>query len=203
MIRIYDRWHGKDKVVLSPGEYCVSSEDVVLYTVLGSCVAACLRDPVTGLAGMNHFMLPEPIRHGSMISTDPGRIGIHAMELLVNEMLKAGAARGSLVAKVFGGAHVLNTGKLRDRLPDSNVEVALEFLEMERIPVAAQDVGGQLGRKVAFVVSTGDVFVEKLKRIARPTLARKDEALGARVRRGDWDGQVTLFEEPGAGRRDK
>jgi chemotaxis protein CheD len=165
MIRIFDHDHNKERIVLSPGEYVVSSEDVLLYTLLGSCVAVCLRDPLRGIAGMNHFLLPENLHEGTKPCGPPGRFGRRAMDLLVEQMLAAGAVHANLVAKVMGGAHVLWNGSATGQLPDRNVEFALSYLSRAGVPVAAQDTGGQRGRRVGFDVLSGQVFVEKLRPI--------------------------------------
>lgn len=104
--RYYDPYFACDAVKLLPGEYFASGEDLVIVTVLGSCVSVCLRDPLNGIAGMNHFMLPERGLGGDPASPS-ARYGSHAMELLINRMLALGASRERLQAKVFGGGSVL------------------------------------------------------------------------------------------------
>lgn len=131
------------------GEHAVSSDpDVALATVLGSCVAACLYDPVRRVGGMNHFLLPE--------GKDPGDIrhAAAAMERLVNSLLKGGATRHELRAKIFGGARIV------PGLPDvggRNGEAALRFLENERIPCLASHLGGNRARRIRFWPTTGRV----------------------------------------------
>jgi len=146
------------------GEHAVSDEeDVILLTVLGSCVAACLYDPVRRIGGMNHFLLPEgrdagDIRHASA-----------AMERLVNSLLKCGAARERLRAKLFGGARMI------PGLPDiglRNGEAAQAFLRGERIPCEAADLGGAKGRRIRFWPATGRAQMLLLDRVD-PTVARQ------------------------------
>ena len=100
---------GLKRFTIDPGEYHVASGNVVISTLLGSCVAACLWDPVKRLIGMNHFLLANQrySKSLSVIQSEAGRYGIHAMELLINAMLKAGADRANLQAKAFGGGNVL------------------------------------------------------------------------------------------------
>src|SRR3546814_17612612 len=100
--RYRDRDLGNDAIKILPGEFQVTSEDIVLVTLLGSCVSACLRDPLAGVGGINHFMLPEAEALGS----SSARYGAYAMEVLINELLKRGARRERLEAKVFGGGTV-------------------------------------------------------------------------------------------------
>jgi chemotaxis protein CheD len=129
------------------GEQAVSDDvDTTLQTVLGSCVAACLHDPVRGIGGMNHFLLPDDGTGTDM------RYASAAMERLVNELLKNGADRGRLEAKLFGGASIMSN------LPDigrRNGESALAFLRNEGIPCRSQSLGGRQARRVRFWPATG------------------------------------------------
>lgn len=131
------------------GEFAVSDDPrVVLTTILGSCVATCIWDPVIGVGGMNHFLLPgEKERGGDLM-----RYGVNAMELLINGLLQRNASRARLQAKCFGGAHVINN--LSD-VGAQNASFALRFLEAEKIPCAAQSLGGDKARRVRFWPSTG------------------------------------------------
>jgi len=134
------------------GEHQVSSApDVVLSTVLGSCVAVCLWDDVAGLGGMNHFLLPFGPKAAA---TTPERYGVHAMEILINALLKAGARRNRLQAKLFGGAQLSAT--LSD-IGQSNARFAKEFLATEDIPCLAESLGGTSARRVLFRPRTGNV----------------------------------------------
>ena len=104
--RYFDRTFGCDAVKVLPGEYFVTTSDIVLVTVLGSCVTACVRDRDKGLGGMNHFMLPDNGGELDVLSSS-ARYGAYAMEVLLNHLLKMGARRSSLEAKVFGGGRVM------------------------------------------------------------------------------------------------
>ncbi len=191
MLRTYDHTFGRDRFLLNPGEFATSADRVILTTILGSCVGVCLRDPIAGLAGMNHFMLPEPLPTSQFFSTDAGRFGIHAMELLINELLARGANRTHLIAKVFGGAHVLNSGGDMDRIPASNIAFALAFLSEEGINVAARDVGGRIGRRIVFFTETGEVRVYKIAKTR--DIARDDQAYQTRIARPSTVDSFTLF----------
>lgn len=127
------------------GEYLVSNDpDVFLTTVLGSCVAVCLRDPDRGVGGMNHFLLPE----GQADSTDDARrYGVHAMELLINALLHQGAQRSRLEAKLFGGARMFNG--LSD-VGAANAAFAERFLRDEGINVASASLGGVGARRLKY-----------------------------------------------------
>ena len=151
MLKLFDNHFQMDEVIIGPGEHYTSSDGILVCTSLGSCVAVCLKDIKAGIAGMNHFMLPEPLDSSNVFASDAGRFGIFAMELLINEMISRGASRPTLVAKVFGGANVLPCASPSgQRISQSNVMFAFRFLEMERIPMKANDTGGQQGRKVFF-----------------------------------------------------
>jgi chemotaxis protein CheD len=135
------------RVHIIQGEYKVISDPVVvLSTILGSCVAACLRDPIAGVGGMNHFLLPG---NASSPSTggDATRYGVHLMELLINGLLKQGARRDRLEAKVFGGAKTI---AMFSNVGEQNAAFAMQFLRDEGIPVVGSSTGGEHGRKVEF-----------------------------------------------------
>ncbi len=135
------------RVHIIQGEYkVVSDPDVVLSTILGSCVAACLRDPVAGVGGMNHFLLPGS-GNASLGGGDATRYGVHLMELLINGLLKKGARRDRLEAKVFGGAKTIATFS---NVGEQNVAFAMQFLKDEGIPVVSSSTGGEHGRKLEY-----------------------------------------------------
>jgi chemotaxis protein CheD len=135
------------RVHIIQGEYrVVNDPDVVLSTILGSCVAACLRDPVAGVGGMNHFLLPGT---GATMSNggDATRYGVHLMELLINGLLKKGARRERLEAKIFGGAKTISTFS---NVGEQNAAFAVQFLRDEGIRLVGSSTGGEHGRKVEF-----------------------------------------------------
>ncbi|MGG7516916.1 chemoreceptor glutamine deamidase CheD [Allorhizobium undicola] len=135
------------RVHIIQGEYKVISDpNVVLSTILGSCVAACLRDPVAGVGGMNHFLLPGSASPG-MGGGDATRYGVHLMELLINGLLKQGARRDRLEAKIFGGAKTIATFS---NVGEQNAAFAMQFLRDEGIKVVGSSVGGEHGRKLEF-----------------------------------------------------
>lgn len=144
------------------GEHHVTRDpNVVLSTILGSCVAMCLRDPVAGVGGMNHFLLPD----GSGAGTDAGRrYGAYAMELLINDVLKAGGRRDRLEAKLFGGGRMFDS--LRD-VGRSNADFAEKFLRDEGIPVVGGSLRGDGGRRVHYWPVTG----KALQRAVTDTVA--------------------------------
>ena len=138
------------KIHVVQGEYVVVDDaTVVLGTILGSCVAACLRDPEAGIGGMNHFLLPGDVtRAGGGIE----RYGVHLMELLINGLLKRGAQRQRLEGKLFGGARML------DGLSDigaKNATFAKSYFKDEGIKLVAEDLGGRHGRRIEYYPVSG------------------------------------------------
>ncbi|MEZ5996977.1 MAG: chemotaxis protein CheD [Hyphomonadaceae bacterium] len=132
------------------GEYLVVSEPhIILTTILGSCVATCLWDPVAAVGGMNHFLLPGD---ESDAGSEQVKYGVNAMELLINGLLQKGALRGRLQAKLFGGANVIQN--LSD-VGAKNVEFARKFLRLEGIPCVAESLGGDRARRIRFWPTTG------------------------------------------------
>lgn len=135
----YDRHFEKDAVKILPGEYYVTTGDKLIVTVLGSCVAVCLRDKLTRCGGMNHFLLPNDGSNESGLLTESARYGVYAMEILINHLLKLGASRSRLEAKVFGGGNVLR-GLTMNNVGQRNAEFVLDYLHNEGIAIVAQDL---------------------------------------------------------------
>lgn len=175
-----------DAVKVLPGEYFVSGDDVLIMTVLGSCIAACIWDGKARVGGMNHFMLPEG-EDGS------GRYGSYAMELLLNEMIKMGARRETMQAKVFGGGAVM-AGFTTMNVGERNTKFVLDYLATERIPVVSQDVLDIHPRKVCFFPVTGKALVKRLAH-AHPEALAVEERKGnaATVAKSTAGGSVDLF----------
>lgn len=147
-------------VTLDIGGLHASSQPVAIRTVLGSCIAACVYDPEAEVGGMNHFMLPKPVRYEPSLST---RYGTYAMEVLMNRILHLGGSRSRLRAKVFGGANVLWTGQRSPNVAQSNVAFVREFLDRERIPLDNWLVGGSEALEVVFFPQTARTFVRHLR----------------------------------------
>ena len=150
----YDAHFQNEAVKVLPGEFYVDNEDLLVMTTLGSCIAACLYDRHARIGGMNHFMLPEG-------SGESGRYGTYAMELLINEMMKRGASRMTMEAKVFGGGAVIS-GMNSLNVGERNTKFVLDFLQTERIPVVSKDVMEVYPRKVCFLPASGKAMVKRL-----------------------------------------
>ncbi|HEU4777337.1 MAG TPA: chemoreceptor glutamine deamidase CheD [Telluria sp.] len=187
----YDRTFDCDAAKILPGEYYYTNKDMLIVTVLGSCVSACIRDRTTGLGGMNHFMLPDGGGDGSPVSAS-ARYGTYAMEVLINDLLKAGARRENLEAKVFGGGAVLK-GFTAINVGERNAAFVLNFLKVERIRVLAEDLNDIHPRKVYFFPRTGKVLVKKLMQTHNDTLARREIEYASRLKVAPVAGEIDLF----------
>ena len=159
----YDRTFDCDAAKILPGEYYFTGKDMLIVTVLGSCVAACIRDRVSGLGGMNHFMLPDGGDGDTLVSASM-RYGTYAMEVLINQLLKAGARRENMEAKVFGGGAVLR-GFTAINVGERNAEFVLKYLRAEKMRITAEDLNDIYPRKVYFFPRTGKVLVKKLMQV--------------------------------------
>jgi chemotaxis protein CheD len=142
---------------IHPGQLAASATPRLFATILGTCVSVCLNDPVATVGGINHFLLP----YGAGTSASGARYGNVALERLFQEVLQEGARRERLQAKVFGGMNSMHSLALKEDLGASNVSFALEWLARHAIPVVAQDVGGDRGRKLLFSSVDGAAWVKR------------------------------------------
>jgi len=188
----YDRNFNLDAAKILPGEYYVTSRDMVLVTVLGSCVAACIRDHHSGIGGMNHFMLPDNNADDSSPLSSSARYGTYAMEILINHITKMGARRAFLEAKVFGGGNVLK-GFTVANVGQRNADFVLEFLATEKIRVVAQDLVDIYPRKVYYFPNSGKVMVKKLRNIHNDTIVDREKDYSSRLQKSKVEGAVELF----------
>ncbi len=186
----FDRHFGIEAAKILPGEYYVTGRDMMLVTVLGSCVSVCLRDHGAGVGGMNHFMLPEGDPLDPVSSS--ARYGSYAMEVLINQLTKLGAARHRLEAKAFGGGAVMRAPNLHN-VGERNSRFVLEYLKRERIHLVAHDLMDIYPRKLYYFPATGRVLVKKLKQAHNDTIVRREEEYGSRLRTSDIAGDVELF----------
>ena len=162
----YDAHFQNEAVKVLPGEYYVETEELLVMTTLGSCIAACLYDRQAKVGGMNHFMLPEG-------AGDSGRYGSYAMELLINEMMKRGATRMTMEAKIFGGGAVIQ-GMNSINVGERNTKFVMDFLQMERIPIVSKDVLEIYPRKVCFLPASGKAMVKRLAPTNADALVQQD-----------------------------
>ncbi|AVP56883.1 chemoreceptor glutamine deamidase CheD [Pulveribacter suum] len=184
----FDHHFQHNAVKVLPGEYFVAREQMTIVTVLGSCIAACLWDSRAGVGGMNHFMLPD----GDSADTS-GRYGSYAMELLINEMMKQGARRETLQAKIFGGGQVMANFTTMN-VGERNTRFVQNYLATERIPIVSEDVLDIYPRKVVFFPVSGKVMVKRLAH-AHPEAMAQEVVRGnaVSVARATSGGSVDLF----------
>ncbi len=171
MERMYNNKFGMDMVTINAGECLVTTEQIVLHTLLGSCVAVALYDPARGIAGMNHFVLADVHKPRKAAATSWGKYGVRATEHLIELMVAAGGVKAHFVAKVFGGSNMLPDAgapgqeNSPQNLATENYELAFSLLKKENIRVVSHDVGGELGRRVYFFSNDGSVRLVRIQRL--------------------------------------
>jgi chemotaxis protein CheD len=189
----FDREFGVDAIKILPGQYHAGRKGAIT-TVLGSCVSTCLWDPGERIGGMNHFMLPGDTASPGSPWAASARFGVYAMEVLINDMLRMGADRRRLVAKVFGGARLL-AGFDRLDVGAKNSEFVLDFLKVEGIRILAKDLLDVCPRKVHFFVDSGKVQVKRLSLTPSEPVQRREREYFKRLA-GKSAGEVELFSAP-------
>jgi len=188
----YDRHFEVPAVKVLPGEYFATDTGEMLVTVLGSCVAVCLRDSYSGVGGLNHFLLPHDRSEKASPLNESARYGVYAMELLVNHLLKLGAQRRRLEAKVFGGGKVIKDFNYAN-VGQRNVEFVLQHLKNEGIPIVAKDVLDIYPRKVHFFPATGKVMLKKINTLHNRTIIERENKYLQQVEQKPEVGEVDLF----------
>jgi len=182
---------GRNAVKIMPGEFFVAKDDVVISTVLGSCVAACICDRTAKVGGMNHFMLPGEESDVADLTAASGRYGVFAMEQLINELIKRGARKSNLEAKVFGGGAVLrNLSALN--VGERNAAFVLEFLNTEGIRIVSRDLLDVHPRRVAFFPITGRAMCKRLTK-TDSSLVVAEQRYTAKINTADVAGDIELF----------
>jgi chemotaxis receptor (MCP) glutamine deamidase CheD len=177
-----------DSVRVATGDVATSKKPVVMRTILGSCVAVCLYDPSVPAGGMNHILLP-----GSYLDGRCTRLGVYAMELLINELMKLGGDRRRFVAKAFGGANVMR-GLKTATIGDDNAEFVRKFLAAERIPMVAERLGGNHAVEISFSTDSGKAVVRSVDGSQLPKLIRAEDSYRlSRLAETNSFGEITLF----------
>lgn len=191
--RYFDASVGEWIVKLLPGHFYVTQQDEMIATILGSCVAACIRDPLAGIGGMNHFMLPEGGATRSWNGeSESARFGNYAMEKLVNELLKAGCSRASLEIKVFGGANVIQSSS---QVGTGNSNFILEYLRAEGLPCTVHDLGGTFPRRIHYYPMTGRVIRRFLNNTSARDVVTEEKAYARTLSAKPTAGDIELFDE--------
>lgn len=190
--RMRDSRFPHEIAAILPGEFFVSATPMIVYTVLGSCISACIRDPLTGVGGMNHFMLPKPKDGGNDSWGESTRYGSYAMESLINEILKLGGVKSRLEVKLFGA------GKIYEGNIDvgaRNAEWVVSFLQTEGLTAVKTDLGDVCPRKVYYFTDSGRVLMKKIERLKNKTIADREDEYAAKIQTVDKpvEEDVTLF----------
>lgn len=173
------------------GEYYVTEgPKEMICTILGSCVAVCVHDPIAKVSGMNHFLLP-----GNEEAPFSPKYGIFAMEYMINEVLKRGGLKKRLIVKIFGGAKIHNqTYSLN--IGERNIAFIREYLANEGLNIIASDIGGTHPRKIYFMGDTGKVMVNKIRQLAVVNKVVEEEDLFAKsIKQSPYKGSIELFKE--------
>jgi chemotaxis protein CheD len=176
---------------IGPGEYYVTQRNMLIVTVLGSCVSACIRDPTSQMGGMNHFMLPEHGGDPDSPLSGSARYGAYAMEVLINNLIGMGARRDRLEAKLFGAGRIV-PGMSAD-IGRRNAVFAQEYLRRENIPILAEDLCRPHPSKVYFFPHTGRVLVKRLKSLKNDTILTREQIYAEHLEQLPVMGEADLF----------
>jgi chemotaxis protein CheD len=180
---------------IMPGEFYVTRNSEGIYTTLGSCISACIRDNLTGIGGMNHFMLPatdaspEEAWKATSLSAAT-RYGNYAMEHLINEIMRNGGKRHNLEVKIFGGGRIL--ANMTD-VGKRNIQFARDYLETEGLKIMAEDVGDIFPRMVVYFPSTGKARVKRLRSLHNNTIAEMENSYFRHIKEEPVSGEIELF----------
>jgi chemotaxis protein CheD len=179
-------------VKVFPGEHFVTlNPDEMLVTILGSCVTACIRDPLAGVGGMNHFMLPEAMGGGWDEASGSMRYGNVAMERLINDILVCGGIRQRLEIKVFGGGNVMKGAT--SNIGHRNADFVETYLAAENLPIAAHHLRGNLPRRVHYFPSTGRVMLLELQRTEEEAVVVSEGLYKSKIQLEPIVGSAELF----------
>ena len=189
--RYYDKARGIYGAKILPGQYYVTINDEMIVTVLGSCVAACIRDKKMGIGGMNHFMLPL-----SASDEDKGKIsnaeryGNYAMEHMINDILKNGGQRENLEVKIFGGGKIIQN---MTNVGQKNIDFVRQYIQTENLTLLTEDVGDICPRKVVYFPRTGKAMVKRLRSLHNETLIEREQDYLKDIDQKPVGGDIELF----------
>lgn len=189
--RLRDRRFPYEIASILPGEFFVSREPMIVYTVLGSCVSACIRDPIAGVGGMNHFMLPAPQGEDNRDSWGESiRYGSYAMERLINEIMKRGGLKHRLEVKLFGGGNI-HGGHFP--VGATNAQWALDYMKAEGLAPITTELGGVHPRKIYYFTESGRVLMKRIERLKNGTILEREAEYRKQLERERDRSDVTLF----------
>lgn len=155
--------------IYAGGYQATREKNIVFSAILGSCISVCLKDRTSGVTGMNHFMLPGEPRTGKKNSGGDARYGGNSMEMLIASMLKIGAKKDAMEAKVFGGGKLYEV--TLNNIADMNIDFIASYLQARKVPVLASNVGGRHGRKLFFFADTFAVYIKQINMTETPAEA--------------------------------
>lgn len=188
-------WDARNNIYAAkilPGEFYVTTKDEIIVTVLGSCISACIRDPIFGIGGMNHFMLPV----SAQVMGSPNEFGLstrygnYAMEHMINEILKHGGSKRNLEVKIFGGGKIL--AQMTD-IGEKNIKFVQTFIAMENLKLIGEDVGDIYPRKVHYYPRTGKVKVKKLRSLHNDTISAREKDYMRKIEVEQTQSEIELF----------
>jgi len=193
--RYWDQTRQTVAAKILPGEYYVTMGNELITTVLGSCVSACIRDPQTGVGGMNHFLLPlgtgETWSSETAIVSTANRYGNFAMEHMINDILKIGGRKRNLEVKIFGGSQII--AGMTD-IGASNIRFVRNYLAVEGMKITSEDVGGKNPRKIVYFPDTGQVMVKRIQELRNDTIVKRETAYFASLGVDEPVGEIDLFD---------
>jgi len=192
----WDHRFKRHTIKLLPGDFDVVNDKTMLVTVLGSCVAACIRDVRSGIGGMNHFLLPTDNKHPTQqaindYNSDATRYGDLAMQQLINQIIAYGGKREHLEAKIFGGAKMFNA-TLSD-IGKKNIEFVHEYLKTEKIKISSDDTAGINARKVYYIPETGEVYLKRILRTNNQTIENREKDYLRKTKKESTEAEITFF----------
>lgn len=192
MQKSFDQAENIQSIKILPGEFYVTRDNEKIETVLGSCISACVRDPVAGVGGMNHFMLPVDKNASTVRSelADANRYGNYAMENLINAILRSGGQRNRLEFKIFGGGRIMSQ---MTNVGWYNIGFTFDYIYTEGFKVVSQDIGDVYPRKIVYYPLSGRVRVRRLNSMHTQGLVDQELQYSARVGAKAVEGEVELF----------
>ncbi len=190
--RYFDQNFEVTVIKLYSGEcYVTDQPGEMIMTILGSCISACMRDPSTGIGGMNHFLLPGNVDDAEMrASNDADRYGAFAMENLINGIMKLGGRKENLEVKLFGGGNVTSSSAM---IGSKNVSFVHKFMKNEGLRVVSEDLGGTHPRRLHYFPDTGKVMMRKLRRKEDMRIVEREKTYQRSITQQDTGNDVELF----------
>lgn len=187
----FDKGAGATAIWIFQGDFYVSSRpDLFLTAVLGSCIAVCIRDPIAGCGGMNHFLLPDIDNPDDQYPSQALRYGSYSIERLINAILSRGGRRERLEVKVFGGANVMSG---MSDIGARNVDFVEHYFANERLPIAAADLRGTFPRKLRYFPTLGAAQVRELRDTEADEALKAEALLRSRISVSKQAGDIEIF----------